>query len=93
MAAVEDQRKCWLMLLLYFVYKVCLTDSVQADESGIVERVSRRQTTDVYFFINSTNNSNCADKDTYLINECTCVNDQELLNGMQPHLVLIYTQC
>jgi NAD-dependent dihydropyrimidine dehydrogenase PreA subunit len=83
MAAATDQRKCWLMLLL-FVYKVCLPDLAQAvatsgNESGIVERVNRRQTTDIYF-INSSSMS-CEDKNTYLINEDQCVNDQELFLG------------
>ena len=86
MAAVKDRRKWWLMLLL-FIYKVCLFDSVQAvvsdTESGIVERVSRRQNNDIYFFIDSsTTGTNCGDKNTYLISEDQCVMDQELFRGM-----------
>ena len=83
MAAVKEQRKCWLMLLL-FVYKVCLSDLVQAvasdTESGIVERISRRQNNDIYFFINGTV-TNCGDKNTYLVSEDQCVKDQELFKG------------
>ena len=83
MAAAKDQRKCWLMLLL-FVYKVCLPNSVQVfavsgNESGIVERVSRRQNGDIYFLINNSS-INCKDK-TYLISKDQCVMDQELFKG------------
>ena len=87
MGSAKDQRKCWLMLWL-FVYKVCLPTSVQAvaasgNESRIVERVNRRQTADIYFFINSTKSSgiNCGDKNTYLISEDQCVQEQELYRG------------
>ena len=85
MASAKDQRKCWLMLWL-FIYKVCLPTSVQVvaasgNESRIVERVNRRQTADIYFFINSTTGINCGDKDTYLISEDQCVKDQELYRG------------
>jgi hypothetical protein len=85
MAAANDQRKCWLMLLL-FVYEVWLPDSLQAvaasgTESEIVERVSRRQSNDIYFFVNSTTGTNCGDKNTYLISEDQCVQDQELFKG------------
>ena len=85
MAEVKD-RTCWLVLLL-FIYKVYLFDSVQAvvsdTESGIVERISRRQNNDIYFFINSsTTGTNCGDKNTYLISEDQCVMDQELFRGM-----------
>ena len=84
MVAAIDQRKYWLMLLL-FVYKVCLPDSVQAvatngTESGIVERVSRRQNDDFYFFRNGSN-MRCDNKNLYLVSECQCVKDQELFKG------------
>ena len=86
MAVDKDQRKCCLVLLL-FVYNivVCLPDSVQAvdTEYGIVERVSRRQSRDFYFFINSsTTGTNCGDKNIhYLISEERCVTDEELFRG------------
>ena len=85
MALAKEQRQCWLILLL-FVYKVCLPDSAQVvaasgNESRIVERVSRRLTTDIYFFISSTTGINCGDKNTYLISEDQCVKDQELFRG------------
>ena len=101
MAVDKDQRKCCLVLLL-FVYNivVCLPDSVQAaesdTESGIVERVSRRQFRDVYFFINSsTIGTNCGDKNTYLISEERCVKDEELFGGnlidFEPYTITIIT--
>ena len=86
MASAKDQRQCWLMLLL-FVYKVCLPDSVQVvaasgSESRIVERVNRRLTIDIYHYINGSTNMNCQDN-TYLISEDQCVKDQELFRGKQ----------
>ncbi len=86
MAASKDQRKRWLILLL-FIYKVCLPDSVQAvatsgTESGIVERVSRRQNGDIYFLINSSMHMSCDNENTsYLIGEDKCVKEQELFKG------------
>ena len=93
MAAAKDQRKCWLMLLM-FVYKVCSPDSAQAvatsgTESRIVERVSRRLTNDFYFFINNTNGTNCGDENTYLISEQHCVKDQELFKGNSFRIIIL----
>ena len=75
-------------MLWLFVYKVCLPNSVQVvaasgSESRIVERVDRRQTTDIYHFINSTitTGTNCGDKNTYLISEDQYVKDQELFES------------
>ena len=84
MASAKEQRQCWLMLLL-FVYKVCLPDSVQVvavsgSESRIVERVNRRLTSDIYHYINSLTHMNCQEN-TYLISEDQCVKDQELFRG------------
>ena len=85
MAAAKGQRKCWFILLLCFVYEVCLSDLVQAvesdGESGIVERVTRRQYGDIYSFNNSTSSMNCGNESTYLISEDQCVNDRELFRG------------
>jgi hypothetical protein len=52
-------------------------------ESGIVERVFRRQEGDIYFFINSSMHiMSCGNENTsYLIGEDRCVKDQELLKG------------
>ena len=80
-----DQRKYQFMFLL-FVYEVCLSvDEVVSDtESGIVERVSRRQGSDIYYFINSlrgNGGTHCGDANTYLISENICVKDQELFTG------------
>ena len=85
MASAKEQRQCWLMLLL-FIYKVCLPDSAQVvaasgKESRMVERVSRRLTTDFYHYINSSTHMSCDDKNTYLISEDQCVKDQELFRG------------
>ena len=58
--------------------------AVSGAESRIVERVSRRLTTDIYFLINSTTSTgiNCGDKNnTYLISEDRCVKDQDLYRG------------
>ena len=84
MASAKEQRQCWLILLL-FIYKVCLPDLAQVvvasgNESRIVERVSRRLTTDIYYYINSLTNMNCQNN-TYLISEDQCVEDQELFRG------------
>ena len=84
MRSAKNQRKCWLMLLL-FVYEVCLPTSVQIvatsdNESRIVERVSRKLNKDIYFFSDGSN-VNCGDNNTYLIREDQCVKDQELLEG------------
>ena len=75
MAAAKDRRKCLFILLLYFVYEVLLSDLVQAvendGESGIVERVTRRHITDVFFFYNSMKTMTCGlgNENTYLISE------------------------
>ena len=73
-------------MLLLLIYEVCLPTSVQVvatsgSESRIVERVSRRLTADIYFFINSTTGINCGDRNTYLISEDQCVQDQELFGS------------
>ena len=84
MVPVKDQTKCRLMLLL-FVYQVCLSENVVVSdtESGIVERISRRQTNDIYLFINSSSNPMVcvSNENTYLISEDQCVKDQELYRG------------
>jgi hypothetical protein len=86
MAATKDKIMCWLVLLLFAtVYKVCLPDSVQAvatsgTESKIVERVSRRQNNDVYFFGNSSS-MRCDNRNVYLVSEDQCVKDQELFES------------
>jgi hypothetical protein len=49
-------------------------------ESGIVERVSRRQNGDIYFFSNGSH-MRCDDKNVYLVSEDQCVKDQELFEG------------
>ena len=85
MAAAKNRRKCLFILLLCFVYEMYLCDSVQAvasdGESGIVERVTRRQYGDVYSFNNSTSSMRCDNESTYLISEDQCVNDRELFRG------------
>ena len=78
-----DQRKCRFILLL-FVYEMCLLvhTAVSDTESGIVERVSRQQERDIYYFINSsTTGTTCGSENTYLISENQCVKDQELFTG------------
>ena len=52
--------------------------ATSVNEFRIVERVSRRLTADIYFFINSTTAIICGDKNTYLISGDQCVKDQEL---------------
>ena len=85
MAAAKDQRKCWFILLLCPVFEVYLSDLVQAiendGESGIVERVTRRRNTDIFFFYNSMQSMTCGNENTYLISEEKCVSDQELFRG------------
>ena len=72
-------------MLLLLVYEVCLPDlaqvvAVSGNESRIiVERVSRRQNGDIYYF-NDGSNMRCGDN-TYLISECQCVKDQELFKS------------
>ena len=87
MAAAKDRRKCWFIHLLCSVCEVYLSDLVQAvendGESRIVERVTRRHITDVFFFINSTY-MNCGyEKTTYLVSdsEDSCVSNQELFSS------------
>ena len=86
MAAVESEKK-WRFILLLVVLKVCTSDSVCAVVSNkreIVERIARRQNSDLYYFINS-NGSHLAcsngSQTTYVINENQCVNEQELFSG------------
>jgi hypothetical protein len=73
-----------IRVIILFVSEVFMSmqaDAASGTEYGIVERVYRRQTTDIYFFINSTTGTSCGDKDTYLISEDQCVKDQELFKG------------
>ena len=85
MAAPKDQRKRLFILLLCFVYKVLLSDLVQAvesdGESRIVERIIRRHNADIFFFYNSMKIMTCGNENTYLISEEICVSDQELFRG------------
>ena len=78
----------WKMIrvIIFFVFEVFISMQAVATsdtESGIVVRISRRQTTDIYFFINSTTSTGttCGNKNTYLISEDQCVKDQELFKG------------
>ena len=54
---------------------------VSDTESEIVEWISRRQSSDIYYFINSSTNHGNKNT-TYLINENRCVMNQELFRGI-----------
>ena len=72
------------LIISFFVFEVFISAQAVAmsgTESRIVERVSRRQYTDIYYFINSTTAFNCGDKNIYLISEDQCLQDQELFKG------------
>ena len=87
MVVVKDQPKCRLTMLL-FVYEVCLSVNVVVSdtECGIVERINRRLTYDIYYFINSSSITCDSDGNTYLISENQCVKDQELYAGKLIHI-------
>jgi hypothetical protein len=74
-----------IYVIILFVFEVFMSMQAVATsdtESGIVERVSRRQEGDIYFFINSSMHMSCGNENTsYLIGEDKCVKDQELFKG------------
>ena len=80
--AVENERK-WRHTLLLFFLEVCIPVYAVVSNTNpyLLERVSRRQTGDIYYFINSSGTCNSDNKTTYLINENQCVKDQELSKG------------
>ena len=83
MVAAGNERKRRLVLLS-LVFEVCISVcAVESDtESGIVERISRRLSSDIYYFINSSSSSvTCGNENTYLISENKCVKDAELFRG------------
>ena len=83
MAAIESERK-WRFTLLLLIIEVCMPvyAVVSNTNPNLPERVSRRQTGDVYFFINSSGTCSDDNKTTYLISENQCVKDQELFKGI-----------
>ena len=91
----EEKKNMIRVSIILFAFEVCLSvQAIKSDtESGIVERVSRRLTTDVYFVINSTFGFNCGGKNTYLISEDQCVKDEELFRGnlIEPYTITIIT--
>ena len=76
----------WRFVLL-FILEVCVASSescaaVNNTESGILQWIQRRPSSDFYHFINSTiTHSACGEENTYLISENQCVKDQELFSG------------
>ena len=74
----------WRFVLL-FILEVCTASCVAVNntESGILQWIQRRHSSDFYHFTNSaTTHSACGEeKNTYLISENQCVNDQELFSG------------
>ena len=83
MAAVESERKWRFVLQLLFVIEVCIISvcaAVNDTQSEIVEWVSRRPSSDIYKFINSSSTGdNCGI--TFLISENKCMKDAELFRG------------
>ena len=78
-----EQKMILDLVILLFIFEVYMsvhTIAVSDTEFEIVERVSRRQSGDIYYFINSS--VNCGNENsTYLISENQCVKDQELFRG------------
>ena len=69
--------------LMLFVFEVCKLASVVVSntEIGILEWIVRRQSSDVFHFINSSGSFISCYENTYLISEDQCVKDQELFRG------------
>ena len=79
---------CMIILFVFEAFMSMQAVAASGNEYRIVERVSRRQTTDIYYIINSTSTgTNCGDKDTYLISEDQCVKDQELFEGNNLNMI------
>ena len=55
-------------------------------EAEVTEWVQRRTNNDIYAFINSSH-QHCGDKNTYLVHEEQCVNDQELFTGKLYYMI------
>ena len=89
MVAVESERKWRFVVLLLFVLEMhtCMMvcAATNSTKSGILQWISRRQSLDIYNFINSSSPSRgitCdIENSTYLISDDLCVEEQELLNG------------
>ena len=84
MVAVKSEGK-WKFVLLVLVLKVytSVCTAMNDTESEIIEWISRRQSYDVYNYINSTFlGFRCEyENRTYLIRENQCVEDQEVFKG------------
>ena len=82
---VGDGRNSRLTLLLFILQVFMSVNVVASDhdatETGVVERIIRRQI-DIYFVIVSNTSTRCEkEKNTYLIGENQCVEDKELLQS------------
>ena len=78
-----DQKMILDLVTILFIFEVCMSvHAVVSDtESEIVEWISRRQSSDIYYFINSSTNRGNKNT-TYLINENRCVMNQELFRDI-----------
>ena len=73
-----------ILVITFFVFEVCMSvhGVVSDTESEIVEGVTRQQSSDLYYFINSSSTGDsCGYENTYLISENQCVKDKELFRG------------
>ena len=79
MTKMSDLKLKLRLALTLYLLLICLLPILS--EAEVTEWVQRRTYSDVYAFINSSH-QNCGDKNTYLVHEEQCVNDQELYTGI-----------
>ena len=97
MIAVESERK-WRFVVLFLIIVLemhtCMSvcAAVNSTESGILRWIIRRQSFDIYNFINSSSTDrgiNCDnERSTYLISDKQCEKEQELLSGISLSIIV-----
>ena len=73
------------MELLLLVVVFAFLSSVQSGDSSVLVSVSRRQSTDVYYYNDSTHGTICDNDNhidvTYLVSERRCIANEDLFSG------------
>ena len=71
----------FMLKAIVFVYVISRIVCSANEEMGLVRRVRRRLSEDLYFYDESQHGSCDSENRTYLVEERCCVNNTELING------------
>ena len=69
------------MILVVVLFVIRMSSVTVMSEADVPEWVRRRQSLDIYNFLNSSHMTCSIDNSTYLVDERQCVKDQELFDG------------